>query len=623
MQSTGCSRIIPVRDCLLRLLVLAATAAALLVEILSPFHLVGRTALGLAWAALLAAGAAYLVRHPPPRPKLAFRPFETAAAAACAVIVLPVALTAWLSPPNTFDALAYHIPRIVYWAQAGSVAFFPTPYLSQISAPPLAEYLMLHTYVLSGGDHWVNLVSVLAFVGCIAGVSAVAAALELNSRTQALAALVCATLPSAILQASGPKNDCLTALWLVALVYFTLRRNLPYAALALGLALATKGTAYLFAPPLAAAAFWIGWRAKPPARLDAPGGWPARPCASAPGCWPASSSSTRRSTFATCASAARPWAMTRPSPVACSAGATSRPAGSPPSPMRCAISRSNWAPATRAGTAACTTPSSASTARSASTRACPTARGGAPTSRPPTRAMKPTPTIAGTCSSSSWLRSGPPGAPAAAIPAGCSMPRRWPPPSCASAGICAGNPIRRGCFSRSSWPPCRWRPPPRAEPFRYRALAGMSLFFVDAARLPVLENWTRPLRGPHNLFTIPRDAAYFSDMPFPAESEGAYREAADRVARAGCRTVGIDIGENQLEYPFQALLRERDPRVRFQHAGVTGATLRYAPSVSPAPCAVFCLECAGRPGKLALYSALWPPVQLGREVLFLRPDPQH
>ncbi len=148
------------------------------------------------------------------------------------------------------------------------------------------------------------------------------------------------------------------------------------------------------------------------------------------------------------------------------------------------------------------------------------------------------------------------------------------------------------------------------------ALALLSLFFLDAARLPVLQNWTRPLAGPRNLFLIPRDAAYFSDMP--PDAERSYREAVDRVARSGCRTVAIDIGQNQLEYPFQALLRERDPAVRFQHAGVTGATLRYAAPDPPAPCAVLCLECVGRPAKLALYSPLGPPAQLGRAVLFLR-----
>src|SRR5205085_1870818 len=69
--------------------------------------------------------------------------------------------------------------------------------------------------------------------------------------------LFCATLPNGILQASGAKNDWLLTFWLVAMVYFAVRRDAPYAGLALGLAVATKATAYLFAPPLLAATmFW-------------------------------------------------------------------------------------------------------------------------------------------------------------------------------------------------------------------------------------------------------------------------------------------------------------------------------------------------------------------------------
>ena len=76
------------------------------------------------------------------------------------------------------------------------------------------------------------------------------AAFGLASRSQAWAALFCATLPNAILQASGAKNDFLLAFWLVCAVYFAARREALWLALSVALALATKGTAYLFLPPL-------------------------------------------------------------------------------------------------------------------------------------------------------------------------------------------------------------------------------------------------------------------------------------------------------------------------------------------------------------------------------------
>ena len=146
-------------------------------------------------------------------------------------------------------------------------------------------------------------------------------------------------------------------------------------------------------------------------------------------------------------------------------------------------------------------------------------------------------------------------------------------------------------------------------------LLPVCLFLADTARLPALQNWTRPLRGPNNLFSIPRDRAYFTDMPSP-DAEQSYRGAAAAILGSGCRAVAIDAGEGQLEYPLQALLRERDPAMRFQHAGVANGTRGYAPRNQPPPCAVVCLECAGKPGKLAQYQSVGQPAAFGGLVLF-------
>lgn len=70
--------------------------------------------------------------------------------------------------------------------------------------------------------------------------------------------------------------------------------------------------------------------------------------------------------------------------------------------------------------------------------------------------------------------------------------------------------------------------------------------------------------------------------------------------------MGIDNSIYQVEYPFQALLRQVNPGVRFVH--------------TPAPvqlCAVLCLNCAGREDKIALYRELGPPIAVDRFLLFL------
>jgi hypothetical protein len=141
-------------------------------------------------------------------------------------------------------------------------------------------------------------------------------------------------------------------------------------------------------------------------------------------------------------------------------------------------------------------------------------------------------------------------------------------------------------------------------------------FLADTARRPALENWTRPLKGPRSLLVTARDGNYFSDM-VQWNNQASYLEAVDRTARSGCRIVGLDISQNQLEYPFQALLLERNPNVRFVHVGVDNASARYSPLDPPHPCAVLCPDCAGIEKKIALYNSLGPSIAIGHFLLFL------
>src|SRR5262249_6466063 len=194
------------------------------------------------------------------------------------LIAVTVAFTAWVSPPTTSDSMTYHLARVGHWVQEDSVAFYPSHVLRQLHMPPWSEYAMLHLFLLSGGDRLANLVQACCFVGCAAGASLIARQLGGGTLAQALAAALCALLPMGILQGSSTQNDLVEAFWLVCLVHFLIELQggarataALGAGLSLGLAVLTKGTAYVYGLPclvwllaLAARASWSAGRVRLP-----------------------------------------------------------------------------------------------------------------------------------------------------------------------------------------------------------------------------------------------------------------------------------------------------------------------------------------------------------------------
>jgi hypothetical protein len=525
-----------------------------------------------------------------------FLPFETSVAAIIGAIAGVVALTAILSPPNSADAMAYHLPRVVYWAQSGSVAFFPTPYLNQVMLQPLAEYFMLHTYVLTGGDRLINLLAFAAYTGSIAGVSAIAAAFGLNSRSQAWAALFCATLPNAILQASGAKNDFLLAFWLVCAVYFAARREALWLALSAALALATKGTAYVFLPPLlvyAVAALprrQLVWIPAAICVLNGPQYARNMQLSSSPlGFDSAQGDGVFR------------WRNEHLSLGAMVSNAlrhTSEQLGA----RSAEWNRSVYEAVLRIHGTLGLDPQDRDTTWPG------------PRYAPPLNANHEA------NANNRWhllLIA------AAAMFAVATRNRQW---TLYAAALLSA--LLLFCLYLK-WQPflARLELPlfvlgaPLAallvERLRYTAVVVLlALFLANNARPALFQNWTRPLKGPNSLFTTARDDNYFSDMG-QWNSRPSCLESVDRTARSGCTEVGLDISENQLEYPFQALLRERNPKVRFVHTGVTNASARYAAVGTPLPCAVLCPDCIANQQKIALYREVGPPIEIGRFLLFL------
>lgn len=189
--------------------------------------------------------------------RLFIQPFYILSLICVAFITLTVGLTAIIAPPNNWDSMTYHMPRIVHWIQNHSVAHYPTSYTPQLYQPPWAEFTIMHFQILSGSDRFANLVQWFSMVGSLIGVSLIAKELGADLRGQVLSIVVSATIPMGIFQASNTKNDYVVSFWLVCFVHYVLLTlnvkinwiHLLKLSASLGLAVLTKGTAYIYTLP--------------------------------------------------------------------------------------------------------------------------------------------------------------------------------------------------------------------------------------------------------------------------------------------------------------------------------------------------------------------------------------
>jgi 4-amino-4-deoxy-L-arabinose transferase-like glycosyltransferase len=188
--------------------------------------------------------------------------FDLLLLAGIALIIIIVGVTGWISPPNNWDSMTYHMSRVMHWIQNGSVAYYPTHTLRQLHQNPWAEFAILHFQILSGSDRFANLIQWFSMIGVTLGVSLIAKQLGASSRGQVLAAVISVTIPMGILQGSSTQNDYVVSFWLVCFTYFAIllkENGKPLYSFAvgasLGLAILTKATTYIYAFPFMV---WIG-----------------------------------------------------------------------------------------------------------------------------------------------------------------------------------------------------------------------------------------------------------------------------------------------------------------------------------------------------------------------------
>jgi hypothetical protein len=177
------------------------------------------------------------------------------------VSVAIISLIGLISAPTTWDSMTYHLARVAVWLQLGGSSHYATSAEPQLFQPPGSELLIAQLQALTGGDRLAAGVQSVAFALAIVAATSIARSLGGDRRAQLLAAFLTATTPMAIMQGSSTQNDLLVGLWLmiVGALALKLLDDIPsptrylraaVATIAVALAIVTKGTAWVYLPPL-------------------------------------------------------------------------------------------------------------------------------------------------------------------------------------------------------------------------------------------------------------------------------------------------------------------------------------------------------------------------------------
>lgn len=184
-----------------------------------------------------------------------------------ALMVLLVGITALLAPPSGIDAMVYHMPRVAMWISNHNVNFFPTRNYTQLIYGSFAEYSIMQSILLWGSDRLTNMVQFFSWIGSAIAVSYIVKKMGGGTRTQALGALICLSIPEGVLEASGPMTTYSNSFWIATTTAFLLMANddpdwvnTLCIGLAAGLAIFTKGTTYIILPFIVLACWWAASR---------------------------------------------------------------------------------------------------------------------------------------------------------------------------------------------------------------------------------------------------------------------------------------------------------------------------------------------------------------------------
>ena len=269
------------RVAFLKAMVLWAASVLLITEVLSLFQDIEPITLTITWVVIILLVVVSLSRHrggPTSLKEILFSRHAFIPSSPISPTWIPIVpilsisiitlVIGIVSPPNNWDSMTYHMSRVEHWRTNGSVSHYPTNSVWQISHTPFAEFVILQFQTLGfGSDRFANLVQWLFFVASMATASSLVGILGGTRLAQNISAMAIATTPMVIMQATSTQNDLVCGFFVAAVVFFAIkigvqpnRWDRAYLSLALALAIATKGTAYVLLPPFMIWALWVTYK---------------------------------------------------------------------------------------------------------------------------------------------------------------------------------------------------------------------------------------------------------------------------------------------------------------------------------------------------------------------------
>ena len=156
-------------------------------------------------------------------------------------------------PPNNWDSMTYHLPRVMHWIQNKNVNYYPTHHEFQNIFPPLAEYVILHWQILTGDDYFSQAVQFMYMIGSCLVITLIVKEIYNNRLAQLCCFFLAATLPLGMYESVSTQNDYVNSFFIVCSVYFLFQiiksNSLIFYFLfiiSVSLAIKTKSTSYIF-----------------------------------------------------------------------------------------------------------------------------------------------------------------------------------------------------------------------------------------------------------------------------------------------------------------------------------------------------------------------------------------